>query len=61
VSSAKAMQEEYGLCASVVCGVLVHVGHRIVVVAVVVVLSGKLLASCVHKWQSTGRWGLVVC
>ena len=55
------MHEEHGVCASVVCGVIVHVGHRIVCVAVVFVLSGKLLASCVQNWQITGCWGLVLC
>ena len=49
------MHEEHGVCASVVCGVIVHVGHRIVFVDVVFVLSGKLLSSCVQNCQST-RW-----
>ena len=61
VSRAKAMHEEHGVCALVVCDAIVHVGHRIVFVAVVFVLSGRLLASCVQNWQSTGWWGLVLC
>ena len=55
------MHEEHGVCVSLVCGAIVHVGHSIVFVAAAFVLSGKLLASCVQNWQSTVWWGLVLC
>ena len=61
MSRAKAMHEEHGVCVSLVCGAIVHVGHSIVFVAAAFVLSGKLLASCVQNWQSTVWWGLVLC
>ena len=50
MSRANAMHDEHDVCASGVCGAMVHVGHRIEIVAGAFGLSGKLLSSCVHNW-----------